>query len=1019
MTTTVAKMGQNSGGVSLFYYLKITGLPYYFFSVVNPTDTKYGTAAWTLPTYASYPGYSAVQGMAIPADTMSQSFADMIGGIGNAEKARITLADFNANDANGSYQFLARMFACGIQATGSQMTLARTLAPADTQAVFVNAPLTLPSPPGGAIPTFPVIHVGGEAFGCAWTTAVGGITTVTVSGQRNLYPCSAVFPPVPLHTVRSNPDGTIDQTTAQRATFSPYSMIGRSAALYVGNMDPSGVPCTEAECQMRLLGRISSIALGQDGRYELQLDSLLANAGAQQVCSGLYQGTIAPDQIVVQSGANAFLWGVRAGAGVTSGPARASSVVAITAGTYTLGALIAAVNLAMSTEAIINYFGVPGVNPYLCIRMVNGMRTCVFQNSEDIGFHGGPSTFFLRNQSGTSAGFLQCLGFDSLTGRQTEYEAAPHSGALPWDITLSYFNYVNDCVTFGGNTYQCIKAGGVASVGEQPGVVTTSWLLIPNNGTDAIPDAIIANNPAPGVFIPYSSYVGGGLGGTTTFNITDSTPHWFTDQGDGGGQAFVRFGNGDLVRLDPATSGSSVTIGKYADLSLYPTAAATKTGTTATTAYYSVPQGQEATVEQVVLAPGDHSQEVGPGVLLGRFVASTGAGIGSGNLDCYPPGVGLGFGAALDVNSFAQYSGIDVMRAAIVDSATTLSDLFAPIAREYGWFLVWDPLQSLYTLKSLQSPVAAASVAALTESNRATVNDRTVQTQDQSSLRSSWTLKWGYDRYSDSWLAPDLTEVDTYVVSQFGIAIKGETIQDKTILQSNGSGALPILTGLMLGRGYLYRIPFLKCKRSISKVGSLLCPGDVCAFVDNTVVNPFTGVMGITAADAIYAILTQVDFNYSTGVGTVTALLNRQDPASAFGAIAPCAALDYAATGHGYDTATGTVTCLNHYTAAGGAFYDGIDFHVGDTVVIASRDGDGSSSSPAPFLVTSTITAVAVDGHTVTVASGLGVTPTGIELIMYLRHYTVATTTRQKSLAFQGDKATMLIEATVQTNRWA
>jgi len=1019
MANVVNQLAVTNGGVSLFYYLKITGLPYYFFSVVNPTDPKYGASAWTLPTYASYPAYTAVQGMALPSGTLSQSFADMIGGIGNAEKMRLTLADFTATDANGPYQFLARLFATGIQAMGSQMTLARSLNPADTQAKFVNAPTVLPL--GGSIPTFPVIHVGGEAFGTTWTSPVSGVTTVTVTGQRNLYPCSSVYPPIPVHTVRTNAsDGTVDQTTAQRATFAPYSMIGRSCAFYVGAMDPSGVPLPEASSMLRFIGRISAITLGADGRYELQMDSLLANAGGQQLCSGLFTGQLKPNQIVIQQGANMFGWRINNGGLYSSGVNRVSGIVVVTPGVYTIEALIANINTQIATNSAASYATgrQVGLAPLLSTINVNGAKTAIFKQLD------AQDGFSVWNYSMTNFGILQALGFDNPALPNHSYDSA-NTGKIPdWDVTLTYYGGILDPVAYNGKAWVCTAA--TSSTGEIPASTPASWQALgPLSGVPVF-NSVTANNPIPGVFIPYGYITASSA--TATFQVTDLSPRWFFDQGDGSGQAFVRFGNGDIVRLSPSTGtpdGSYVTVGKLADQTLYPTPATQAQSNwqanygAQASAYYSVPAGQTATVEQVVISPVDSTVAlVGPGTMVGRFLASTGVNLNSGTLDCYPPGVGLGLGTAFNSESLSAFSSSDLKRSAVIDSSTTLADLFVPLAREYGWFLVWDPLLSQYAVKTIQVPNSGSFVSTLNESSRATVTDRTIQTQDQGALRSTWTLKWGYDRYSDSYKAKDLTIVDTYVVSSFGNAIKGETIEDKTLLQVNGQNALEIPNGLLLGRSYQYRIPFMKCKRTISKLGSILCPGDVVAFVDNTVVNPFTGNVGIASADKIYALLIQVDFDFGTCTGTVTALLNRQDPSSAFGNLAPCAALDYAATGHGYDTATGTVVCLNHYTGIGPSFYDGADFAVGDTVVIASKDGDTSASSPAPYLVTTTVTAVSGDGHQVTVASGLGAPPNG-ELIMYLRHYSVATAARKLSTAFQGDRATMLIEATVQSNRWA
>ncbi|HYF26784.1 MAG TPA: hypothetical protein VD931_13670, partial [Baekduia sp.] len=79
-----------------FFYLKITGLPYYIFGRIDPTSSTYGASAWTLPT-----GFSAVRGLMLPDDTMEQKLPDIIGGIASAPRMRLGLLDFPDTRSSG------------------------------------------------------------------------------------------------------------------------------------------------------------------------------------------------------------------------------------------------------------------------------------------------------------------------------------------------------------------------------------------------------------------------------------------------------------------------------------------------------------------------------------------------------------------------------------------------------------------------------------------------------------------------------------------------------------------------------------------------------------------------------------------------------------------------------------------------------------------------------------------------------------------------------------------------------
>ncbi len=110
---------------------------------------------------------------------------------------------------------------------------------------------------------------------------------------------------------------------------------------------------------------------------------------------------------------------------------------------------------------------------------------------------------------------------------------------------------------------------------------------------------------------------------------------------------------------------------------------------------------------------------------------------------------------------------------------------------------------------------------------------------------------------------------------------------------------------------------------------------------------------------------------------------------------------------------------MSHYTAQSG-MYDGIDFLVGDKVTLMSLANEGAPS----YEVDSVITAVATNGRTVTVASGLTAFPDyTIGVVMILQDWADQTTARRSTAAtrvsFQGDGTAILLGGTDRLHKWS
>ena len=199
-------------------------------------------------------------------------------------------------------------------------------------------------------------------------------------------------------------------------------------------------------------------------------------------------------------------------------------------------------------------------------------------------------------------------------------------------------------------------------------------------------------------------------------------------------------------------------------------------------------------------------------------------------------------------------------------------DFFKPLATTYGWFLVWDPLVSQIRLRQVRVPSAPrASDIVLSESNRASTGDLTGSSIDRSSMRSGWTLKWGYDRFQDKFIGDPFTLSDSWVLSSSRTSVKVENIEDKTLVRGSGDFSAAAIVLQLLERSYLYRQPWMKGHRTISKAGLLIAPGSAHLLVDNTTINPFTGNAGITAADALYVLVTKSRRAMASCVSTAAA----------------------------------------------------------------------------------------------------------------------------------------------------
>jgi hypothetical protein len=424
-----------------------------------------------------------------------------------------------------------------------------------------------------------------------------------------------------------------------------------------------------------------------------------------------------------------------------------------------------------------------------------------------------------------------------------------------------------------------------------------------------------------------------------------------------------------------------------------------------------------ATVEQVVHIPSGHTTTAEKALF--QLIGSRGYS-GDGEYNVFPEGVGLGLIGIMDTDSFDENAVTTgaATYALDIDRTMKFGELWQGAAKLFGLFIVWDVANAAIGLRavSLSAPVLSGTFE-FTESNRSKKGDRTSVGIDMGYLRTGWGFKFGWD-YKEKKFTDEINITDSYAVNNYKIAARTETVEDRLVPAGATGGIAQRYRAAIVDRSIHTRYPWAKLTRGVNKCGLLLTPGDHHKIIDNTIINPFTGLLGIDDDDDVHVFITGVRMNYETGEVTASMLVDQLNDSTSLRPWSPTGLVNFGAASNGYNNGTGVVTFTNYYTNETGTVYDGIDFLVGDKVRFISRQNDGAAS----FDTTSTISAVATDGLTVTVAAGLGAFPTDVQVIMVLQDWSAQTTARKTTAAtrvtFQGDGDALLIDGTDCLHKW-
>lgn len=966
--TTVQSKVTDSQDLQPFFWLRISGLPYYFFSTVHGTP-------FAQPT--GYPSTWAQHGMMLPDDTVDQKLQDIVGGVATPERMRITLLDFE-DPLHAGFGYLSRLLAPGrvLSSTTAQKGDLQTNITADGSTSTFDVA-------GGTWPANSDVYVGAETIGVSQVAAdVGNNLTRLTIKQRNKYPAYGThqvydtnYPPVPYHRVDSV-DATGQPTGGTVVCDDVITIYGRAAAVYMGHFTPDGTAETEVNAACLLVGNITAVDVDQDGTgFQLTIESVTSQLDKALVAPDL-ASTQLPDGYYVQGDNWNQFW-------ILTGSFPGSGEVwkmRLADRRYGAGELAAAINAAIGSAK--SESGSTGLPVSLKQTTVDGRPTWVFScitQKFALEKTGGAT-------AGASSGLYSLLGFDF--GNDAQLVSTDPLTAAEAAAAGSDFEVVG---------WQHVTAGRPSAA-----------LAIPTAGTSGSPIRVRVNTQAARLFIGLNESVGSNS------------------------LALIRLGDGQIGYVDTFSAVSTVTNIAQAIAELTdPDISEIRIGmgiiqtSDAPPVCYYVEQPGQGSIEQIISFAHDDASAI-----LGRVLCSTRGATADDEFNTLPEGVGLGWNAIVKKDDLRLAIDAQPSRSAIVDRTTKFSDIFRPIAREYGLFIVWDPTDGLIHMRRVRKPSAAeaqegrwGSSFVFSEANRSSVKDRTTVRQDRTSLRSSWKLSRGWDFIKREFKDGPLTINSNFARSFYPTDSRVEELEDKTLLTKDNTSqsSLDAITRQLVARTSLYQFPWMVWRRSVNKTGLMLSPGTYHQIVDNTIANPFTGARGITSGDGVYVMLGATSKKYSTGECTVELYaFSTADNTAGSQVWSPTGLIDFSAANNGYNAGTKVLTMKAHYTAQTAAF-DGIDFAVGDKIRVVSRHND----SGLQYTAQDTITAISATGSTITLTTGLASALSSlVESIVILDRFHLAPTTRKsggvRPVAWQGNGATNRIDndATTKLCKW-
>jgi len=727
-------------------------------------------------------------------------------------------------------------------------------------------------------------------------------------------------------------------------------------------MLPNGVPEPEENSLLRMVGRLRAVGYGHEpNKYEFEIESVVSDIDRALVAPYLGHAIIADGIRLPEAGWQQMTITIKGFDDVTG---------QITSGTQ-----------------------------------VYTVASDFYDNAE--GLKGALNDAFVTTGLGVTAGITfqfqaSIVGDGDARCFSITAVADVASSGIEWIIQVGFPPYISNGDANPGGV------GLAAALGWGPGDNLTSDIV--TGTSDPVTLTIAAPKPVPRVFIPTRRTGGtagfsvGLLSGTNGFSNAVGD-QFFTDQGDGSGLAYVRLFDGQVLNVISKTA-TALTLSD-----------ANVAGRPANSPpFFYCQSNDNATIEQVIHLPSGNTDTAELGLF--QLLASKGYD-GDSGFNVFPEGVGLGLGDLVGATFSTMAPTLGTSTYAVdIDRTMKFSDLWQGVSKLFGLFIVWDVENSELGLRAIKMPSSTiAGTFEFSESNRSTPGDRTKVDADNGNIRTGWTVKYGWNYKDKKFEAPEFTINDNFAMSAFGTAARTETIEDRMVPASATSAAVDRYLPAIINRSLFTRDAWARLARSVNKTGLLLTPGNFHKLIDNTIINPFTGTIGIVSTDEVYCFVYGVRMNLEKGEVQATILIDRLNDATVVRPWAPTGLVDFGASYNGYSTTTGILTMDRWYTKQAG-MNDAIDFLVGDKVKIISRQNEGAPG----YEEDTTVSAIAADGSTMTVDTGLTAAPPDVELIVVLQDWSAQTTARKTTAAtrvtFQGDGDTMLIDGDARLHRW-
>jgi hypothetical protein len=409
-------------------------------------------------------------------------------------------------------------------------------------------------------------------------------------------------------------------------------------------------------------------------------------------------------------------------------------------------------------------------------------------------------------------------------------------------------------------------------------------------------------------------------------------------------------------------------------------------------------------------------------------------------------GFGLGLGIPGELLGGAFERSIENMAQAdmpiqvVIDEPTKFVDLFSADLLVRRAFLRWK--NEVLEFAQWKTPVAAISVASLTESNKAAPaghveNHRTATVESAEDARPVCKLDFDRDfavgrdgQYLRSLAFEDRTAVDDAGGSTKAFTLKLRNIYHDA--QVSGASIEALMSGFLQSMPILAR-PFNKITRSIDqRYFEGYAPGDVFVLSDSFARDPITGERGIDEQPVFISRISydlggpSPDGSTRPVGGDLDALfldVHRGNP------YAPSAEVDEGQANAGYDVATKTLTCFAHkyshsititYNKGRGTLTRGIgepadatNFPAGSNVLVVEMD---PADPTTPLYWEDTV--ASQTGDAITLTDGLaGWDPTKKYRLTFQKYSQVATA--QQTFSYQADQSDMMVEDTVYPFHYA